>query len=394
MRAMETSFTEANIVNQHTLSPSKIWKEISRPNGTGILFLSEQLKNSAHPIVTRTRLAIDLDRIQNELLEILEPYLISESLDADLKKAQINAAISYSTLIALANKKNSPLPSILSSLVISDTDIWNLLYDHVFGMEKKEQIEEKELNIDIVESFNDLGVDLAPGMSKKEIVNQLRDIYIGLEDEEIEEVIKNTLSVSLNEVLGMISSTNGSNSQEIIADLIIAFWTESLMNNALNHEVFLKISDREVEQFRNLLAEIIKGRARFNLNKIVTDTIKDIKTGTIVAEDIDLVASCCTTILNKFLFSAGWEFAKEEDKPELGNNQGPIFSEYGKEYDKEDELIYSSNTNKDFFRKWSLGCRTLYTENVLFQYQLGNKNYNSVANQKLSKIIQELQPNK
>lgn len=394
MQAIETSFTNAKIVNDHTLSSTTIWDELCSPNGTGIQFLSKHLQNSAHPIVTETRLALELEKIQNELLGILTPYQISGNLSEDLKAAKKKGALAFTSLIRLANKKESPLSQILSELVISDTELWNLLYDLIFGNKlNSTSNEEENADINIIDSFQDMGIVLQPGMSNAEVWEQLENIYAGLEKDEIEEVINDLLGVHIDHIPSLLTPNDANSKAEgKIAELMIAYWIEKLMSKTLDENALYNSTSKEKEIFRTLLAEIIKGRERFNLNGVISDYIKDIKSGSISSEDIDLVASCSATILNKFLFSAGWAFAEENQKPKEVQTNSAIFSEFGTEQ-QTITLDYSENNNKHFFKRWSLGVKELFAENVKYSYNLADKQINTTANQKLDTIIKELQPN-
>lgn len=391
MRAMETSFVGSKLVNNYTLETNEIWKEISNPNGTGILFLSKQLKNSAHPIVTETRLNIELKKAQNELFQILKPYQVSGNLNEDLKEARRKGAKSSFALTAIANKKENTLSSILNNFVISDTEVWNLLYDYIFEASDDEEDESDIEEIDIISSFKDFGIELSAGMTKNEILERLKETFSGLSDEEIEEELKINFDVSLNEMELMLIPVEENDSEEKITNIIIPYWTERIMDISLDDGILRNLNESQKEVFRNLLSEIVKSKERLNLKRIISSKIRDIKTGTIGAEDLDLVASCSTTTLNKFLFTGGWAFENEEKKPEIQGDLR-IFSEHGRDYETND-LDYSADNNKDFFKQWNLGIKELYEANVRYNYNLGDKTINAVANQKLDEILINLQTN-
>lgn len=394
MQALETSFTGSKIVNDHTLSSTTIWDEICSPNGTGIRFLSKNLQNSAHPIVTETRLTLELERIQKELMDLLIPYQVSGNLSEDLKKAKKKGAVAFASLVKLANKPNEPLSGILSELVVSDTELWNLLYDLVFGIQNNpngNEVSNPEINI--TEAFEDMGVVLEPGMSKEDIWRQLEDVYSGLEKQVIEEIIYDLLEIRIDDLMLLIAPEDESSEAEgKIAELMISYWADKLTSKSLDEKLFNSVNEKEQEVFRGLLAEIIKGRERFNLSRKISEFIKNIKSGSISSEDIDLVASCGASILNKFMFSAGWTFAEEEKKPEIRPSDTIIFSEYGEKYETTN-IDYSRSNNKHFFKQWSTGVKELYEENVRYSYDVPDRDLDVQANQKLDNIIKELQLN-
>lgn len=386
MEAMETSFIGSDIVINHTLSPQRIWDELSSPNGTGIDFLAEQLQNSAHTVVTKTRLELELGKIYKELLGILTPHLVSGDLDKDLAKAKVNSLKMYTSLISIGNSKNNSLSRILASMTISDTEIWNLLYNYVFG--RKEEKEEVPNDSKLIESFGDMGIELMPGMSEGDIWAKFREFYEGFEDAQIDELIVEMFSVRVKDIPKMISGRNEAESEELLAEMVIKYWVNKVMDVSLNDEVLIQLNSAQQEAFRGLVSEIIKGQDRFKLRKVIADTIMNIKTGAISNEDLDLVASCCTTILNKYLFSAGWAFAEENEKPQQEGQL--VFSEIGKDYDTEN-LDYTDDGKKVFLKEWSLGCRKLYEENVLYEYNLAERDYDVESQNKLNAIVSSLE---
>lgn len=391
MKAIETSFTQSKVVNSHILNPKEIWSEISSPNGTGILNLSKHLQNSAHPIVTETRLNFELKKAQSDLVEILKPYQVSGNLNEDFKIAKKKGAMAYTSLVGLVNKQDDTLSQVLSNFVVSDTEIWNLLYDYILGGgEKKEEETKIGGTINYASALQDLGVNFDEGMILEDIYRQLRTIYEGLEDEEIDEIIQDNLSINVKEIPHLFSLDSLEGSESEIPSHIVNYWTDRVLKTSLDEVVFQQVNQKQGEVIRTILSEIIKGRDTFSLQAQITAVIKDIKNGTITTEDIDLVASCSATILNKFLFSAGWSFTNEEKKPLLSQFERPIFSNVGIEYST-NELNYTKDSSKLFFKQWAIGVKELFLENVKFSYNLTDRNINTIANQRLDVIIKELQ---
>lgn len=394
MQDMGTSFTGSELVNKFTLQPMKVWDEIRKPNGSGIKLLAKQLKYSAHTIVTETRLNVELDRLKNELLNILMPYLISGDLNEDLRKASKNSLRAYTSLIAIANKQNSPLNNIMSHLIISDTEIWNLLYENIFRAQTKPQSNgdnNGEINIDLQEFCIDYGLDIKPGTDESTIINDIKDNFPGLSDDDVREVVESSLGIGLDDLVLHLNKENlvsGSENNETI-DLIIAYWIERIMHTALNENLFFGMTANQEEAFRGLLSEIIKSKERFNLKGVLGDKITDITRGSISRKDIDLVANCSTAILNKFLFTAGWGFSKEDEKPEIADSGNKIYSTIGRQCDKAD-LNYSSSSTKEFFTQWIIGIKEIYGENVRYKYNI-DEDVNTIANDRLKDTILDLQ---
>jgi len=224
-------------------------------------------------------------------------------------------------------------------------------------------------------------------MSLQAIWQQLKEVYEGISEEEINDLIFDMFEINVEDIPSLISNNENIDSEELLAELVITHWIEKLMKTSLHNKYLDNLNDRQKFAFSGLISEIIKGKERFKLRKYISETIKNIKIGAISVEDIDLVASCCSTILNKYLFSAGWSLSDENSKPQLNGKH--IFSEYGKEY-KLDELNYSSDSERTFFKEWSEGIKVLYEENVMFKHNNLESEFNIENNNKLNAIVESL----
>lgn len=388
LTAMKMSFLGSKIVSNHILEPEKTWNEITKPNSSGIIGLSEKLNFSAHPCVTTAKLEIELEKLRNELSSVLKPHLISGDINKDLQKAKTQAAKAFTSLISMSNTSRSLFTNLLSCLLISDIEVWNLLYEYVFI--KEDMVEESD-NKEIIgiESIKDLGVNLYEGISYQEIMNQLREVYEGLDDDQINDIIKDIIQIDIQTLVDKFSSQSGNDVIHKMTEEIISFWMNKLIENSLENEFIGKLSEQQKENFRGVINEIIKSRERLKLSGYISNILEDIKQGAVTSEDLDLVSSCVTTILNKFTFTAGW-FICEEDKKPISKHEKSIFSEAGPSYPDLSNLKYEKgNIPKYFFNEWNKGVKTIYEENVRYKYDFSGA-FNSKRNEKLASIISSL----
>jgi hypothetical protein len=389
MRSMKISFHGSEIVNNYILNPKELWSEISSPNGTGINYLSKHLINSSHQIVTQTRLELDLDKLKKDLLVIISNYRISGDITVDLKKARFQALKSITTLSTIANRNDNALSKLLANLVITDTEIWNILYDFIFGTEIESESDfSSEFNL--TQSLIDLGLDLSKNTSKESIMNQLRIIYEGLDDSEINEIVRDAINIDVESISKIVKPKNKTNSVDRISDLIISYWIDKVMNKGFENEFFNKINENQREAFRSIISEIVKGRELLLLKSTLNKSIKDLRAGSLSNMDLDLVASCSTTILNKFLFTAGWGFIDNNERPNYMNSNLKIFDENGSDTDIANLNYLNDNSEKLFLKQWSYGSKLLYEENVKYEYGV-EKNFNNTSNTLLVDIISKLE---
>ena len=388
LKAMKMSFLGSKIVSNHILNPEKTWNEITQPNSSGILGLSEQLNYSAHPCVTNAKLDIELEKLRNELLSVLQPHLISGDINKDLQKAKSQSAKAFTSLISMANTSRSLFTNLLSCLLISDIEVWNLLYEYVFI--KEDQIEEvNQKEIVGIESIKDLGVNLYEGMVYQDIMEQLRTVYDGLDDDKINEIIKDIIQI---DVQSLVNKFNSKPSNDVIHKMtqeIISFWMNKLIQNSLENDFIGKLNELQKENFRGIINEIIKSRDRLKLSEYISNILSDIKQGAVSSEDIDLVSSCVTTILNKFTFTAGW-YLSDEDKKPTNKDENSIFSEIAPPSPDVNNLKYQKgNIPKSFFNDWNKGVKAIYEENIRYEYDFSGA-FNSKRNENLESIISEL----
>ena len=151
------------------------------------------------------------------------------------------------------------------------------------------------------------------------------------------------------------------------------------------------VNEKQQDAVVSLINEIVKGMARFELRKHLDKRIRKIVEGTIEAKEFDLVASCCSSILNSFFFSSGWFFAREEEKPTHPGSGKHIFSEQGHMVTADTLSGYSSGKpNRNFLQQWSYGFKALYEENV--QYKYGVKDPKAeLGNAELAGIVNEIE---
>ena len=391
LKAMKISFTGSEIINNHLLDPKNTWSDISSPNNFGLKVLAENLNYAAHPSVFTIKLDIEIEKVKNELSSVLKPHLISGDINTDLMKAKSEAARSYASIITLANKPSGIFNKMLSNLVISDTEIWNVVYGYIFINEKTEKQDDTEIN-NAITSLRDMGVNLDASVTYKGLVNQLKIIYEGLSEEEIIEIMNDFIEVDLKVVAQSLNPKSNNSNDSEITNIVIAYWMNKLTMYSLENEDMDNLTDLQREAFRSIINQIIKSRERFALNSIINSTIKDVKHGAVSSNDIDLVASCVSKILNKFTFSAGWAFTEEDQKPTLKDSDRTIFSQIAENKEVKDLRFTKNKNEKTFLLNWSQAIKHIYEENVRYDYGF-SESFNSERNSTLEKMINEIEKN-
>jgi hypothetical protein len=387
MNSIGISFKGSSHVQKHIMEPKKIWQELSSPNGSGVKHFSSYLGRCSDPILSETRFNFELDRINRNLKSVIKPHIISGNFDDDLKIALKESSVAFTSLISLANRKDNILPKLLNNTLISDTEIWKIVYDSIFKKESSLENDKNKIDVNVKQSFEDFGVVIKSDSTKEEVINTLKEIYEGLSLEEIREIILDYIHFDINNIDQLLFHEKGGGDQSL-ADEIIKYWVNKCINFTINDDLIKKLSDNQGEAFKTLVNEILKSRERLDLKNRIESIIDNIQMGTITNLDIDLVASCCSKILNTFLSSAGWFLSDEDNKPILQNSERPIFSELAKDFDIE-KLNYNQNTQtRTYFKEWSFGCRKVFEENVRYEYGLNGKT--NISNNGILKDILEI----
>ncbi|RYH72170.1 hypothetical protein EVU94_13975 [Flavobacteriaceae bacterium 144Ye] len=388
MNSIGLSFQASSLVQKHIINPKEVWGELSSPNGSGVKHFSKYLNHCSSPIITETRLNYELDRIGKNLESVVKPHIISGNINEDLIKAKKESSISYTGVIGLANRKDEILSQLLQNLLVTDTEIWKLIYDSIFKYQEETQEIKDEVDVNVRQSFEDLGVYITSDSTKTEILNQLESLYEGLSYDEIRQLILDFINFDI-ENIDILLFKDKVESKNSLADEVIKYWVNKSIDFTLNNHLIKKLTEKQEEAFRSLINEILKSRDRLKLKQKIEAIIDDIQIGTITNSDIDLVASCCSKILNSFVFSAGWFMTDEESKPLQPQTNNPIFSTHAKEYDVQN-LEYTQNQHrKVFFKEWSFGCKSIFEENVKYDYGI-NGQINTSNNNLLNKVIESL----
>lgn len=391
VKAMGSSFLADSLVNSLIPEAKKAWHEIITPNESGISHLCKYLRPATHPAVTQVRFESELLKARKELYNALKPYLVSGDINEDLKRAEQLSNLAWAAIMGVSIRPDGALNRILSAMVVSDVEIWKLLYDYKFG-QTEDVFEESEVDLSGV--FNNLkamGIQVEAGMTETMLMDELRNkIFHGQSDEQIKETAKTMMNLDIASLLRELNVNDRIDQGATFTEKVIEYWHGKMLSITQDEELMRGLLEPQRDAMISIINEIVKGRNRFGLGKKISDFTDTLVKGTIDSKDFDLIASCCTSILNSFLFSAGWIFAEEVEKPELLGTGKKIFSEIrNSDPSLNLEAYQTKEYSKEFVNQWSLGCKMIYTENVKHDYDV-NDDLNTAANEELAKLLDEV----
>ncbi|MDX6746984.1 virulence factor SrfC family protein [Polaribacter sp. PL03] len=382
---METSFMNSKIANDFIFDKKTLWKELLTPNKTGIDYLCKYLEPSSHPINMLAQLHNIYEDTIQKTLNILESEYSSGNMDEDLRQAKIKGAMAFTSILSLNNNFDSPLSNYLKQIATTENEIWRLLYEFKFNVQK-EEVEEK-IDYNKVKAFlNPLGIDLDSNTPKTVIKQELLGFFeVGEED--LNEILKSQIGVTIDDLLS--TKLKAKNTSEMFSDLVLNHWSNKLTSIRFKNDTKPKKGNNEV--FNTIFSEILKSNSKKDIKREIILIIEEELKDGLTKEKFNLISSCITSILNRYVFSATWLFSNQEDKPIQRQNNLPIFSNESTLYDG--NVITKQILNgasKKYISEFSLGVKELFKENVKKEYGI-DSDFNTELNAELGGVINKIQ---
>jgi hypothetical protein len=386
---MGDSFTKNHVVQSHMHHPDTIWKELISPNGTGLKYLSDYLSYSANPLVTYTKQDSSIQSSQEKLVRLLNSHAVSGNIDNDLKTARVRANQFHLTMGHWTSQNRTSLAEILLNLRLTDSDIWSLLWHYKFSVESPLNDTENQMpqQAQLTPFLSSINLKTQPFPGKEAIMEKLRELY-GLSDEEIIPMIEEAWGINLqNLVAPQINTTNHPNNN--FGHLVIRFWQTKVLGILEETEHHKTLTESQKSALLLGINELFKARPYLHLAEEINAITGSRSNGVISRDDFNVISSACKAILNNFLFSAGWSFVQETEKPINKLSNRPVFAQQIEEPSlSELSRYHSGDTPKVFIEDWVWGLKELFTYNVHKHYGISG-NIDTKGNEILQKLIQE-----
>lgn len=389
LAVMGKSFVYSTSVRSHIPNPDFVWKELTSPNGTGISNLCKHLSPASDPIITETRLLDELSRLSSELRTTLAAHAFSGDLDQDLKEAERKSVMAWTSIQGLALRKDGILSKILTKMTVTEVEIWNLFYDFKFDSSESQTVGKSSvIDVGFVrQTLSNAGIQLTTGMTRTDVFQELRKFYEGMSDDEIRSLILEMFEVDIEFLTQESTASDTSRNRNEFTDLVLSYWNQRLIDVLSNDALISSISQMQRDALLSAVSEIAKGRTRFHLNDHLNKFAQSLAFGTVEDKDFNLIAACYCSVLNSYLYSAGWKYASEEEKPIISASGVRIFSEQASIPNRQTITGYSTTkTDRKFVDHWAWGVKRLYGENVRTEYGVKG-DLNRVANDQLNEIL-------
>ncbi len=393
IKDMEESFLNSEVIDKFIFDKVSIWNELTTPNETGIKYLCKYLAPSSHPANMMEQLNSITEKSLHNIVEILKSEYQSGDMDVAMKEAKKKGAVALAAIMSLNNKKNNHLNDYLDQMVISELEIWRLLYVHKFsGPKNNNEVSSKELDLTELRSFlNDNGISISETINGPEIKNELIDLFGGIDEDEFNEILKDQFGVSFEDIL----NTESVSVNEEFANHILSFMVDKLSSISSNKNKKMdQLFSNNNDAMNTIFAEIVKKGPLVKLKKEITNILDLHLKGDISKDKFNLLANCISSLLNQYLFSATWSFSNESAKPISRLTQKPIFS-------NKSELLMNpilntetlNQSSKSYVNEFSQAVKDLYSENVRLKFKLKDE-FDSTSNTKVGDIILKIEKHK
>jgi hypothetical protein len=381
---MEVSFKNSNVTSDFIFDKDSLWEELLTPNKTGIDYLCKYLEPSSHPINMLTQLQSIYEAAIKQILEILESEYSLGDMDEDLRQAKVKGAMAFTAILSLSNNLENPLSIYMKQIATTENEVWRLLYEFKFNHQKDNS--EESIDYSKVKSFlATLGINIVENSSKTAVKRELLDFY-DVGENDLNEILKSQIGVNIDELLS--TKLKAKHSSEQFADVVLHHWANKLTSIRFKNDVKSTKANNEI--FNAIFSEILKSSSKQNIKNEIIEIIDDELKEGITKEKFNLIASCITSILNRYVFSATWLSSKQKDKPVQRHNNKPIFSNSSFLLDRtaiSKEIIgYAS---KQYISEFSLGVKELFKENVKKEYGV-DSDFNTEINAEIGLVINRI----
>jgi len=386
---MGESFTHTHVVQSHVHHPDKIWGELISPNGTGLKYLSDYLSYSANPLVTYTKQDSSIQSSQEKLIRLLNSHAVSGDIENDLKTARVRANQFHLTMGHWTSQNRASLAEILLNLRLTDSDIWSLLWHYKFAVESplsdpKTQMPQQAQLAPFLSSIN---LKTQPFPGKEAIMEKLKELY-GLSDEDIIPMIEDAWGINLHNLVAPQTNTQHHPNNNF-GHLVIRFWQAKVLGTLEETKHHKTLTENQKSALLLGINELFKARPYLRLEEEIHAVTGSRSNGVISRDDFNVISSACKAILNNFLFTAGWSFIQDRERPVNKLSTKTVFAQQIEEPSPSELSRYhSGDTPKVFIEDWVWGLKELFTFNVHKQYGVSG-NIDPAANEILKKIIQE-----
>lgn len=403
MKDLKKSFLDYNFVKKHFSNPEKSWDAAATLNNDGSELIIQNLNIAAQNInkARNDKFIKELNQCNRELLEILNRYFYTENKDKEVIKAKRTVGeiqLELNTVFAGEGIKN--FGSLIKSLMLTESEVLNIVKSKIDDI-KSTELQDNGKYITYRMNFPKLNAEL----SLDENLEYIRQ-NIGFESKE--EVINWFTEKRIDVEELIYGGNNIQKYSEKLVENLISSWAEKVKANS-STSIFTLSSDK-VDEIIEMYLKLFK---KFAIKEEISNKINRYVDGFKKVElAYEMIADISAEIINKCISEIGLHYYSESDLHDLQetnkrNNLGLNIAdstiklaihynpriELAALFSGVDELNDGSNTidkitRLPHYKNFKLWYNRL---KIGFISVCDIPNYNIEANDKLGKIISEVQ---
>jgi len=400
LKDMEKAWLNHKDVIKHFHNPQEVWKEFTDLNKSGIDYVIKYLSPTCNPIIKREQIRSQIDELKSRLYDELSVYYQGGNVEEKLKKARVNAAQAFMSLMKL-QKENNTFGHFVDRLVITDDLSWKIYFDLMMNKQidlpannTKSNISnqaEKTVPLDLIEMLSQF-ITINKGEAAESILTKLKDYFSIDDDKSLKEILDDTGI----DIQSLIEAKNDTSKPVEIIDKAYLF-ASNLLSRWLEHIEEIK-NDDVLEQLGLkkktadlILQELNKNKNRVNLKKIISDQTREHIETFQLTSNVDIVARISASIINKFVNSLGWSYLSATDRPKVKKEDAlSIFAEVPvSSPSKKDLKLGIEFPGEKFFVEWATGLRNSFEANVYYEENVKDAE-RAEADAKLGAILQKV----
>ena len=402
---LRQSFLNNDFVIKHFENPELSWDSAASINQDGTQLIIDRLDIATKNInsARREKNLNELNEISKAVTGFLNEYYNSPDKADSLKKAIATAGSIQANLDIAFSQNPYFFGTMMKEFMLSNSDVYHLFMHKIHDIERRNHV-----NMDKYSAIRISVPEISHNNSFEVNLEYLRKQYEIQTSKECLDFFEKEKAIDLNELFyGNIERVK--NFSDVLADTLVSFWLDQhLQSKKAKFENIL--SDLDIQNIYDMFRGLFK---KLKINEVIAEKIRlyvDVQRSQAIV--YEMIADISSELINKFVNSVGIEFYNESNKKDLetvSENINGLFWEHKElqfEHNSKSEvaeLIIKMNNlpallNRNPLPKEELKLLPNFRSYIIWRDLLkagfvtasGVPNYDPIANEKLSTLINEL----
>ncbi len=400
---LRRSFIEYDFVKRHFENPEKSWDEAASINKDGTQLIIEKLTIAANNINTarHNKLVNELNVIVKEVIDLLGEYYNSSDKAESLLRAVSTAGNIQANLDIAFGKNPYFFGTMMKDLMLPQSVVYDLYLGKIRDIERRNVVD-----MDKYSAIRMNVPELNPNESFDDNLEYLRRHYEKKTLKECRDFFESEQGIDLNELF-YGNNERVKNFSQVLAEALETYWFDVYIPE--KQENLAKVfSDVGLQGIGDMLHRLF---VKLQVTRSIAERIRRYVDGYRSIEDVyEMIADISAEMLNKFINSVGLEYYSDSDFADLekasDNINGLSWKHPELQFEQNSreevaQLITDMGNLPELLNQNPLPAKAKRLPNYrsyIMWYDLlkagfviasGIPDYDPIANEKLSKIIDE-----